>query len=139
MEPDKCHMCGGDVMEDGRCSRCMAIVSYGRGSKKKELRVVGTVHSEVSKVIRELQKEHRDHPILYLITHWSFWFGSLLSILGGVLVVVGATGETEFTFFGQSFRSQNIGIASFFLGAALVILNVRRLLASYDKSQKKNA
>lgn len=129
-------MCGGEVMDDGRCSRCMAYVGYGYGRSRREIRVEGTNHEEVSQVIRELSQEQKSHGLFHLLTHWSFIFGSLLSILGVVLVVVGATGDTEFNLFGQSFKSANVGVAALFIGAVLVILNVRRLLSSYDKTSK---
>lgn len=115
---------------------CGARVSYGRGSRRKEIYVQGTKHDEVSKVVRELMQDHEKHPLLILLTHWSFWFGALLAILGVGLVAIGSGGETEFVFFGQSFKSQNVGIASFFLGAALVVLNVRRILKSLDKDKQ---
>ena len=129
-------MCGSEVMKNGRCSRCMAYVGYGYGKGRKEIRVEGTDHEEVAKVIRELNQEKKEHALLYLLTHWSFIFGSLLSILGVTLVVIGATGDTEFNLFGQSFKSSNVGIAALFIGAVLVILNIRRLLTSYDKANK---
>ena len=127
-------MCGGEVLKDGTCSRCMAYVGYGFGKNRREIRVEGTNHEEVSKVIRELSQDNKKHGLFYLLTHWSFIFGSLLSILGVVLVIIGATGDTEFNLFGQSFKSANVGVAALFIGAVLVVLNVRRLLSSYDKS-----
>ena len=50
------------------------------------------------------------------------------------LVYLGATGSTEFNFFGQSFASTNIGIAALFLGAATVVLLIRRSLGTLDKA-----
>ena len=138
MHPDKiCHSCGGTGrnMDGDVCPMCGALVSYGRGRSRKEIFVQGTNHDEVSKVARKLMQDHEKHPLLTLLTHWSFWFGALLAVLGVVLVVIGSGGETEFVFFGQSFKSQNVGIASFFLGAALVVLNVRRILKSLDKGK----
>lgn len=44
------------------------------------------------------------------------------------LVYLGATGSTEFTFFGQSFVSTNVGITALFLGAPTVVLFIRRSL-----------
>jgi len=140
MEEDRdtyCHMCGGTGrnMRGYICPRCGARVSYGRGKGRKDIHVQGSDHTEVSKVVRELMHDHNKHPLLSLLAHWSFWFGTLLAILGVVLVIIGASGQTEFVFFGQSFKSQNVGIAAFFLGAALVVLNVRRILKSFDKSK----
>jgi hypothetical protein len=136
IHPDKiCRQCGGTGrhMDSGICPMCHARVRYGRGRGRREIFVHGTNHDEVSKVARDLIQNHDKHPLLMLITHWSFWFGALLAGLGVVLVAIGSRGETEFNFFGQSFRSQNVGVASFFLGATLVVLNVRRILKSLDK------
>lgn len=83
--------------------------------------------------MKKLSNDHDTPPILSLITHWSFWFGVLLVLAGVVLVLTGASGKTAFTFFGQSFESQNVAIPAFFLGAALVVLNVRRVLKSLDR------
>jgi hypothetical protein len=48
------------------------------------------------------------------------WVGGLLFIVAGVILVwLGATGDTEFNFFGNSFKSQNVGIASIFCGVVL--------------------
>jgi hypothetical protein len=138
MDRDKiCHMCGGTGrnMDGDVCPMCGATVRYGRGKRPQEIVVQGTNHAEVSKVTRELMQEHEKHPLLTLVTHWSFWFGTLLAVLGVILVAIGSGGETQFVFFGQSFKSQNVGIASFFLGAALVVLNVRRILKSLDKTR----
>ncbi|QSX36469.1 hypothetical protein [Shewanella sedimentimangrovi] len=133
-----CHMCGGTGrnIKGENCPMCGARVTYGRGNNKREIHVSGTDHEEVLKVARELSKGNGKSPLLFLLTNWSFIFGSLLSVLGVVLVVMGATGETEFSFFGQTFKSQNIGIAAFFLGATLVVLNVRRILKSYDSDNR---
>jgi len=133
-----CHLCGGTGLniKGESCPMCGARVTYGRGKNKREIHVSGTDHEEVLKVARELSESNVKSPLLFLLTNWSFIFGSLLSVLGVVLVVMGATGETEFSFFGQTFKSQNIGIAAFFLGATLVVLNVRRILKSYDSGNR---
>ncbi|MBU2641461.1 MAG: hypothetical protein KJ889_06640 [Gammaproteobacteria bacterium] len=131
-EPKLCYMCGGKV-EKGVCTRCLARVSYNLETRQKEIVVSGEDHDEVSTVTRELMQHHDKPSLLSLLAHWSFWFGTVLALLGVVLVVLGSQGETEFSFFGQTFKSQNVGIASFFLGAALVVLNVHRILKSYDK------
>ena len=84
MHPDKiCHICGGTGrnMEGGVCPMCGARVSYEDGRNRKEIFVHGANHDEVSKVARELMQDHEKHPILTLLTHWSFWFGALLAVL----------------------------------------------------------
>jgi len=49
------------------------------------------------------------------------------------LVYLGASGTTNFSFFGQTFASTNVGIAALFLGAVSVVLLLRRSLGSFDK------
>lgn len=73
-------------------------------------------------------------PILGMVIVGSLIAGVALSILGVVLVYIGATGNTELSFFGQTFKSANVGIGAFFLGAALIVLVVRRALKSVDRA-----
>lgn len=135
MDPDHiCRCCGGTGRKmGGSCPVCGANVTYGRGKNRKKISVEGSDHREVLAVMKKLSNDHDTPPILSLITHWSFWFGVLLVLAGVVLVLTGASGKTAFTFFGQSFESQNVAIPAFFLGAALVVLNVRRVLKSLDR------
>lgn len=72
--------------------------------------------------------------LLLRIANVSFLVGIVLAGMGILLVYMGAKGETEFTFFGQSFRSTNVGIASIFLGAALIVLNLRKILSTFEKT-----
>jgi hypothetical protein len=67
-----------------------------------------------------------------MIARGTFWVGTVLALIGLAMVALGATGNTEFKFFGQTFRSDNVGIAAIFLGAALIVLNVRRVLKSSE-------
>jgi len=58
---------------------------------------------------------------------------AIVFVIAGIwLVYLGATGETNFTFFGQTFSSANVGIAALFLGAVTVVLLMRRSLSSLD-------
>ncbi|MFB2654494.1 hypothetical protein [Shewanella seohaensis] len=130
-----CIHCGGTGrnISGGTCPMCGASVSIGRGKNRREIYVSGSDHNEVLSVAKGLSENNTPHSFFSLLVNWSFIFGVILAILGVILVALGAVGETEFSFFGQTFKSQNIGIASFFLGAVLVVLNVRRILSSYDK------
>ena len=132
-----CRSCGGTGRSrgGGSCLSCGARLYY-RDGDIKEVHVYGSDHSEVSQVARDLSMADKHSPLFTLIARWTFWVGALLAVLGVVLVAIGAAGNTEFTFFGQSFRSQNVGIAALFLGAALIVLNVRRVLTSVERSQK---
>jgi hypothetical protein len=130
-------MCGGSIDGRGRCTRCAAIVREDLWTGSKEIHVHGSDHTEVESVTRSLTASKHHSDLLALVTRGSFWFGALVSFLGVVLVVVGATGDTSFSFFGQSFRSGNVGIAALFLGAVLVVLNIRRVLKSSDSQESK--
>lgn len=57
----------------------------------------------------------------------------LALILGGiVLVYLGNTGDTEFTLFGNQFKSTSVGVVGIFCGAVVVVLGQRRSLKSLD-------
>jgi hypothetical protein len=58
-----------------------------------------------------------------------------LALIGGgiFLVWLGAQGDTEIYLFGNTFRSQNVGVVGIFCGAVLVTLNVRRALRSLER------
>lgn len=51
---------------------------------------------------------------------------------GSLLIYLGATGDTEFSFFGQTLKSTNVGVASIFIGTAALVLLIRRALKSVD-------
>ena len=55
-------------------------------------------------------------PILRLVIVGGYIAGLVLAALGAFLVYLGATGSTEFSFFGQTFKSTNVGIAAIFVG-----------------------
>jgi hypothetical protein len=63
----------------------------------------------------------------------SLIMGIALIIGGAVLVYLGATGDTELSLFGNSFKSQNVGAVGIFCGAVLVILGNRRSLRSMER------
>jgi hypothetical protein len=52
---------------------------------------------------------------------------------GVALVWVGATGHTELTLFGNTFKSETVGAVGIFCGAVIVILNVRRVMKSLER------
>lgn len=65
---------------------------------------------------------------------WSIGIISTLLIAGGALLVwLGATGDTEMSLFGNTFKSQNVGIAAMFCGAVLAVLGIRRALLSLER------
>lgn len=146
-EPDVlCLMCRAPMVVDVEgstrwlvCSQpnCMATINYDSNKRMKRVQVQGADHTEVSKVARDLSSDNDHKSLFRLIANGTFWIGALLAVLGVVLVIVGAGGDTSFSFFGQSFRSQNVGIAAFFLGASLIVLNIRRLLRSIDRAHRR--
>lgn len=76
----------------------------------------------------------KSRHLLERIAIASFFVGVVLAAMGVYLVYIGASGDTEFSYFGQKFRSTNAGIAAIFIGAVLIVLNVRRILTSFDKT-----
>jgi len=78
----------------------------------------------------------RNHDLLRLITLGGYVSGIIFAVAGVIFVYLGATGQTEFSFFGQQFKSTNAGIAALFLAASLIILLIRRTLGSFDNLVK---
>lgn len=77
---------------------------------------------------------NNSHRMLEKIALASFVVALIIAAMGVYLVYLGASGDTEFSFFVQQFRSTNVGIAAIFIGAVLIVLNVRRTLTSFDKT-----
>jgi hypothetical protein len=61
------------------------------------------------------------------------FIGVLMIISGIVFVVLGSTGNTEINLFGNSFKSQNVGIAGLFCGLMLVIVGLRQMLTTLER------
>ena len=73
------------------------------------------------------------HPTHTLIAWLTFAIIVILVIAGIALVVLGAKGNTTFSFFGNDFSSENVGIVALALAVLMVILNFRRLLKSVER------
>lgn len=71
-------------------------------------------------------------PLLRIIVIGAFIAGIIIAGIGIVLVFQGDSAETEFSFFGQTFKSQSVGIAAIFIGASVIVLLIRRSLKSMD-------
>lgn len=69
---------------------------------------------------------------LRMIIIGAFFLTAIFCMAGIWLVYLGANGSTEFSFFGQTFKSTNVGIAALFLGAASAVLLLRRTLRTLD-------
>lgn len=77
-------------------------------------------------LIREIR------PLFMVLLIGGLLVGLLIATMGIVFVCLDAKGTTEFSFFGQTFKSTNVGIASIFIGGAVIVLLVRRVLKSVD-------
>jgi hypothetical protein len=78
----------------------------------------------------------RPHGILSTALILTFGSAVTLAVLGVVLVYAGSAGETELSFFGQTFKSTSVGIAAVFVASCVIVLNLRRLLDSLDRLSK---
>ncbi len=60
--------------------------------------------------------------------------GVIILCLGFALIAFGnsSSAYTEFSFFGQRFKSTSVGIAAIFIGGVMVVLTVRRAFKSLD-------
>jgi hypothetical protein len=87
-------------------------------------------YNEIITANKELIRENQRTQRLLLI------LGSILAgifFIGGVFIaILGTRAMTEFSLFGQTFKSTSAGIALGFIGAVLFILLLRRLLQSTD-------
>jgi hypothetical protein len=127
----------------GRLRRSYPVEKLLNGIEKPSFRHAGDVTTVINvggnyvtnssvETAGDLSRSRDHSPLLLLIARGTFVIGALLAIMGVAFVALGATGETEFSFFGQTFRSESVGIAALFLGAALIVLNIRRVLKSSD-------
>lgn len=77
------------------------------------------------------------HSLLASITHWTFIAGILICLIGLAFIFVGASGNTNFTLFGQSFASTNIGIAAIFIGVVMIVINIGRVLGVVGRASRR--
>jgi hypothetical protein len=72
-------------------------------------------------------------PILKLLVVCTFFIASALIGAGILLMYLGGQGITEITFFGNTFKSANVGVVGVFLGAVLAIAAVSRTLKAVER------
>jgi len=72
--------------------------------------------------------------VLKIVVLGACLIGIVFCVSGIWFVYLGSSGATEFTFFGQTFKSVNAGIAALFLGASTVVLLFRRALRTLDSA-----
>jgi hypothetical protein len=56
----------------------------------------------------------------------------IFGCLGVTLVYLGAKGDTELNLFGQSMHTADVGVASIFIGAVIVVLVIRRVIKAAE-------
>jgi hypothetical protein len=87
---------------------------------------------EIERAIAVKEKENMalEHasPILKLMIILGFVAGIIFALLGVWLVYLGATGDTEVSFFGQTAKSANVGIVAIFIGGVTVVSLGRSVL-----------
>ena len=110
-----------------KCVMCGVRISSGPDGRD-EISVSGTNHLHVLAVTQGIYKKHDPKPLHTLITHWSFWFGTLLVLSGVLVTILGFTGATEISLFGQTIKSANVGITMGFLGVLSVARNIKNVL-----------
>jgi hypothetical protein len=80
-------------------------------------------------------KTHFD--VLYLVVVAGMILGIAFIIGGIALTALGATGDTTFSFFGNTFTSQSAGVAAIFCGAVVVALTFRRVIKGVERTTPK--
>jgi hypothetical protein len=113
----------------GHCRGAAEITSYGIREIEEQDAVVATIPPV------DLLPDSRPtaHPIHTLIVWFTFVLGIVLVAAGIALVWLGSKGTTTFKLFGNDFTSDNVGVASLFIGVVLVVLNFRRVLKSVER------
>ncbi|MCC5935937.1 MAG: hypothetical protein JJU34_01525 [Lunatimonas sp.] len=70
--------------------------------------------------------------LIRAIIYGTFIIGLGFALIGVWLVYFGASGETEIYFFGQNFKSVNVGISAVFIGGAIIVILIKRAFKSID-------
>jgi len=72
-------------------------------------------------------------PIILAIIVAITLIGAASIVAGVVLFYMGASGATEMSLFGNTFKSQNVAVACLFIGALIVAATARRALTSVER------
>lgn len=72
-------------------------------------------------------------PIILAILGAITLMGLISIIAGLILYYMGASGTTEMSLFGNSFKSQNVGVACLFIGVLIVAATARRAFTSMER------
>lgn len=71
-------------------------------------------------------------PLLTIIIVGAFTVGLVFAVMGILLVILGASGDTDFSFFGQTMKTSNVGIVAICIGATTTILLLRRTIKTIE-------
>jgi len=97
--------------------------------------VHGTLNDIKGNQMNHGTKTHFD--VLYLVVVAGMILGIAFIIGGIALTALGATGDTTFSFFGNTFTSQSAGVAAIFCGAVVVALTFRRVIKGVERTTPK--
>lgn len=61
-------------------------------------------------------------------------FSGAIALTGIVLIALGATGDTDFSLFGQTFKSTNAGITALFIAAIVAVVLGRRIIGAMENT-----
>jgi hypothetical protein len=64
-------------------------------------------------------------PLLTIIIVGAFIAGMVFAGMGIWLVILGSEGNTDLSFFGQTIKTNNAGIAAIMIGATTIVLLLR--------------
>jgi hypothetical protein len=78
-------------------------------------------------------------PLLKTMVIGALIVGVVFGGIGVWLAFLGATGETEVNFLGQSFKSLNVGIASVFIGGVIAAMTLRRAFRTIELGMNQAA
>lgn len=72
-------------------------------------------------------------PVFRLAIAGAYVAGIGIAAFGVILIWLGSTGSSDFTLFGQTFSSTNVGVSAIFIGGVAIVVLVRRSLRSADE------
>jgi len=113
------------------CACDVTALESMRGAIRAMDKSVETVKGGAKKARTRMSSDVFAVRYLYMpIAIGVFLLSAILGIFGVVLVYLGAKGDTQITLFGQSMSTADVGVASIFICAVMVILVIRALLKS---------
>jgi len=120
------------------CPNCMATMHFIPTGELSKIEVRGENPDDVAFVSDVLSNKPSSDSIQKYILIGTFFAATFFAILGVIFILTGSTGDTEFSFFGQSFKSTHVGIAAIFLASTIIVLNIRQVLKNIERIHQKN-